>query len=118
MGNSKRTGIIIPTAENRSRDHYGHFGTVSAAISLIRHPAIGIPMLVKKHSDLDTDTCPHCNQPLEIAAVNPTFFGQSVVLFVCPGCGLVKRETRDKARQQLRRRISVLEALLTQLYRS
>ena len=36
----------------------------------------------------------------------------------CPGCGLVKRETREKARRKIHRRLIVLETLLTKLHRS
>jgi hypothetical protein len=69
------------------------------------------------HSDLD-DNCSHCHRPLEIVAVNFRFFGPNTALFVCRGCGLVKREARDEARRKLRRRIIVLETLLTKLHRS
>ena len=75
-------------------------------------------MPAEKQMDLDGDSCPDCHQPLEIVAVNFRLFGEAFALFVCPGCGLVKRETRDEARRKLRRRISALETLLTKLYRS
>ena len=65
--------------------------------------------------DADADRCPNCHEPFEISAVSFNFLGQSMLLFVCPGCGLAKGETRDEARRKLRGRINVLEVLLRKL---
>jgi hypothetical protein len=40
----------------------------------------------------ETDHCPDCGQPLEIAAVKFSLFWQAALLFVCPGCGLARAD--------------------------
>jgi hypothetical protein len=58
--------------------------------------------------------CPNCAIPLEIAAIDLSVLG-SVVLFVCPSCGLTKAEDRAEARRKLRARINELDRLMAKL---
>ena len=53
----------------------------------------------------ESDECPYCERPFEIAAVNFNFWSRNVILFVCPCCGLAKAETRDNSWRKLRSRI-------------
>jgi transposase-like protein len=63
----------------------------------------------------EPDDCPHCKRPFEIVAVKFTLLGRNVALFICPGCGLARAETRDEARRKLRGRIFELERMLREL---
>jgi hypothetical protein len=63
----------------------------------------------------ESDDCPHCKRPFDIAAVSYDFLNLNVVLFVCPGCGLVEAETPENAQRKLRIRISALDQLLREL---
>jgi hypothetical protein len=66
----------------------------------------------------EPDVCPYCKRPFEITAVKLSLLGRVVALFVCPGCGLARAETRDKARRKLRSRISALGRMLREQKRS
>jgi hypothetical protein len=75
----------------------------------------GSAVSVEKEKEQASDYCPHCIQLLEIAALNFKLFRPPIALFVCPGCGLTKAETRAKAPINLRGRVALLERLLTAL---
>jgi hypothetical protein len=62
----------------------------------------------------DDDLRPNCAVPLEIAAIDLSVLG-SVVLFVCPRCGLTKAEDRAEVRRKLRGRITELDRLMAKL---
>jgi hypothetical protein len=72
---------------------------------------------VEHEKEQATDYCPHCIQLLEIAALDFKLIRPPIALFVCPGCGFTKAETRAEARINLRGRVVSLERLLTALRR-
>ena len=61
------------------------------------------------------DHCPHCNLPFEIGAVDLSLVSGNTLLFLCPGCGLTRAESRTEARRKLRARIDELSRLLVEL---
>jgi hypothetical protein len=72
-------------------------------------------MQVTNNYLLGSDHCPHCNLPFEIAAVDLSLVSGNTLLFVCPGCGLTRAESRTEARRKLRARIAELSRLLVEL---
>ena len=48
-----------------------------------------------KHSH-ESDDCPHCQRPPEIAAINLSLLRGNAVLFVCPNCGLARADPPTK----------------------
>ena len=67
------------------------------------------------------DHCSDCGERFEIAAVRLSVFRKAAMLFVCPGCGLVRVEDHlTKARMrtyivQLSQKLSILTRGMTRL---
>ena len=58
------------------------------------------------------DCCPNCDLAFEIAAADLSIISGNILLYVCPGCGLTKAESRMEARRKMRARIAELSRLL------
>jgi hypothetical protein len=82
---------------------------------MMSQPHAGCVASAENKYSHESDDCPHCKRAFEIAAVKFSLLGRNVALFVCPGCGLAKAETRDEARRRLRSRIVELDRMVSQL---